>query len=122
VELSTIGNARESLTTVDVSLEVGDDVLEATIRPLGMSTETHVALIEAQSSGVEEGDPEAMVRLLELLPRALSELVVDWNLKDGRRKIKPTEEELRKLPIGVLRELMSLIQEAAQDPKETSGS
>ena len=122
MELSTIGNARESLTTIDVSLEVGDDVLEATIRPLGMSTETHVSLIEAQSSSVAEGDPEAMVRLLELLPRALSELVVDWNLKDGRRKIKPTEEELRKLPIGILRELMTLVQEAAQDPKETSGS
>ena len=122
MELSTIGNVRESLTTIDVSLEVGDDVLEATIRPLGMSTETHVSLIEAQSSSVAEGDPEAMVRLLELLPRALSELVVDWNLKDGRRKIKPTEEELRKLPIGILRELMTLVQEAASDPKETSGS
>ena len=50
-----------------------------------------------------------------LSARVLSEVVSDWDLMNGRRKVKPTLDEMSELPLDVLNTLLTKIMEAVAD-------
>lgn len=127
MDLTAVGRGDDvtSQFTRKVAVDFGDDnVLNVTVRPLGLSAKTQTLIARAQAFTEDtEIEPEEAQELLLLSARVLSEVVADWDLTSGRKKLKPTFEELSNLPLDVLNTLLTKIMEAVADlGKATSAS
>ena len=111
------GDAVTSQFTRKVTVDFGDgNLLNVTVRPLGLSAKTQTLIAKAQSFDADANNAAGGAEeLLMLSARVLSEVVSDWDLMNGRRKVKPTLDEMSELPLDVLNTLLTKIMEAVAD-------
>lgn len=86
----------------EVSLGPGK-VLRVVFRPDALTAE-----LEEEFHRRAEGE-----RYIDALAYFLSQTLVDWGVVDGKKKVKPTYQFLRKLGVGTLMRIFEAVREAS---------
>ena len=123
MELKSIAADRTRFMIREVEVVIGDETLRAVVRPLGLSVSTQSRLFHFfEAITGDDSNTETIEDALDVLPTALSEMVVEWDLTNNGEPIPPTRESLRGLPMDVLQVLVTSVQEAANSTpfEETS--
>lgn len=105
--------------TRDVEITVGEETLHVTVRPMGISIDTQrrlLALDKALSS--KKSTPTQVADALTALPKALSEVVLSWDLEMDGKPVGTDPKSLEALPLETTKWLFEEIQGAAtESPK-----
>jgi hypothetical protein len=125
MEINTITLNKSRFITRDIQVVIGDETLNATVRPLGITMETQSRLLHFDEVfKSDDASSETIENALSALPCALSELVVEWDLTMNGEAVPTTIEAIRSIPMDVLQVLITSIQEEANASplEETSTS